>query len=232
MTKMKLILSTNSSVAVRVPSEDVVPDKGLIEQDLINFVMRLYRFPAPPQILPTPNGNHLLFQGGKAVIGTDTYPVMQLAVIPNGDIITSTTTDIGAMIIRDFIQNLDEGLGYRFSKAPYHFNYISNLITEFDKPLEQLNNTFSVIERLLGDAIDRPSGPFKLKRLAFGFGNPRPPSIINLEAFDNADFIIERRADVPYSQNRYFCSAPLQTGDHIRVLEQIESTILRGSANS
>jgi hypothetical protein len=45
-----------------------------------------------------------------------------------------------------------------------------------------------------------------------------------------ADFLIERRVGSPYEANRYFCSAPMHTNDHTRVLEEIEA-VARDEAN-
>jgi hypothetical protein len=38
-------------------------------------------------------------------------------------------------------------------------------------------------------------------------------------------FIIERRANIQFDRERYYCSAPLRTKDHIEVLEHLESAI-------
>jgi hypothetical protein len=43
-----------------------------------------------------------------------------------------------------------------------------------------------------------------------------------METIENSDFAIERRGDEPYSENRYFCSAPVSTPKHIRILEMLE----------
>jgi hypothetical protein len=40
-----------------------------------------------------------------------------------------------------------------------------------------------------------------------------------------APFSIERRAKTPYEEGKYFSAAPLQTRDHIRILEQFERAL-------
>jgi hypothetical protein len=65
--------------------------------------------------------------------------------------------------------------------------------------------------------------PFKIKRLAFGSGDPAPPQSLDVDVAKTADFVLERRSGEPYSLNRYFTSAPMTTSAHIRLLEAIET---------
>jgi uncharacterized protein YggT (Ycf19 family) len=95
---------------------------------------------------------------------------------------------------------------------------------EFD--LDDKIELFRKIESLLDSAIPRPDRPFKAKRLAFGFGDPAPLlSALSLEAIQNADFLLERRAGEPYAMNRYFSLAPMRTRDHVELMEKIEQML-------
>jgi hypothetical protein len=38
-------------------------------------------------------------------------------------------------------------------------------------------------------------------------------------------FTIERRADVPFVENKYFSTAPLPTDEHLKVLEDFEAAL-------
>ncbi len=42
--------------------------------------------------------------------------------------------------------------------------------------------------------------------------------VVTIEAIENADFIIERRASADYSENIYFSSAPVSTSEHLKIL--------------
>jgi hypothetical protein len=120
------------------------------------------------------------------------------------------------------MSHLDDAFGYRFAKAPKKLLYLSSVIVEFDPPLEQLMSQLKAIEKLLNVAMERPE-PFKIKRLAYGFGDvTQTLSINSLDEMKNADFVIERRVSEPYERNRYFCSAPMKTNDFINLLESIE----------
>ncbi len=54
--------------------------------------------------------------------------------------------------------------------------------------------------------------------LAFGSGDFAMAQVVTIEAIENADFIIERRASADYSENIYFSSAPVSTSEHLKIL--------------
>jgi len=221
---MKLIASVQGTVAVRVSNDEVIPERGLLQRDLVQFVGNCYNFLVRPNIalgMTQP----LVFQQGKFIKDEgDEYPISQLTVFGDGDAITARSTEISDFILDDFLRKLDEGLGYRFEKSSQMRLYVSNVAVEFGAGLEEYIQALHMIEDILNNEIPRDDVPFKTKRLAFGYGDATQPALPSLDEFKNADFLIERRAGEPYSKNRYFSSAPLRTADHVRVLEQIEKS--------
>ena len=145
---------------------------------------------------------------------------MQLASVPNGDIVTAATTEIADAILNDYTKRLDDALGYRFASAmKVHKTFQSNIVVQFDVPLEEQIRGLLKIEACLAREIPRALLPFKIKRLGFGYGEIIPA--LTLETIDKSDFVIERRAGSPFSENRYFCSAPTTTIEHIRILSEV-----------
>lgn len=224
---MKLIASVQGTVAVRVSNDEVIPERSVLQRDLVQFVGDCYNFSVRPNIAPgMPVQPHLVFQQGKLIKDEgDEYPIHQLTIFVNGDAITARSTEISDIILDDYLGKLDEGLGYRFAKSAQTRLYVSNVAVEFAAGLEEYIQALHMIEDVLNNEIPRDGVPFKIKRLAFGYGESTPPSLQSLDEIKNADFLIERRSGEPYSKNRYFSSAPLRTSDHVRVLEQIEKSI-------
>ncbi|SIO49400.1 hypothetical protein SAMN05443247_06439 [Bradyrhizobium erythrophlei] len=227
---MKMIVAMQSIAAISVLSDTVMPENGLLQQDLINFVGDLYNFAVKPQIPPGMAGQVfpvLLYQAGKATINDSTYPINQIAVVQNGDIVTASSTEVADLILDDFLSKLDSGLGYKIGASKHKKKmYVSNMVVQFDRPIEQPDSLISKIGNLLDKKIPRPEKPFNLKRLAFGSGDFTMAQVITIEAIENADFIIERRAAADYSENIYFSSAPATTSEHLKILAQIEDEIL------
>jgi hypothetical protein len=84
--------------------------------------------------------------------------------------------------------------------------------------------------KIVNSARNSKEDSFQLQRLAFGtvkrlqLQNPFIQQS-QIEIIEAAEYAIERRAGVPISENRYFCSAPLSTAEHIRTLEEIEKVV-------
>ena len=197
----------------------------MLMRDIIEFVATSYRFAVKPVI---PEGvapfavQNFVFQSGQLVSGDNKWPIVQLAIIPNGDFVTSNDTDIADKIMDDFLGKLEAAFRFRFSAAPQHRVYQSNIVVEFEPPFEEKIGTFKKIADVLNGASIRPA-PFNIKRLAFGSGDIQQiQSMTTVEELENSDFIIERRGGEPYSRNRYFCSAPMKTKAHVELLQKIE----------
>lgn len=224
---MRLVSSALGSVALHVSGDDVLPENGLVVADLIAILRNTYGFSSYPAIPPGMAGllfagQPLVFQEGTFADGDAKYPFTQLSVLPNGDVVTAQNTDLAERILDDYMHTLDEKLGYKFAPSRKFLTYVSNLVVEFDPALENRLSVLGRLSKFLEDRIGKPDG-FKLKRLAFGSGNVTAVPVISLEMFDSSDFLIERRTGSAYSENRYFCSAPLRTADHIKVLEDLET---------
>jgi len=195
-------------------------------RDIIEFIAQSYQFAVKPQIPPNIPPFMIpifVFQSGQFVIGDEKLPIIQLAVIQNGDIVTASTTEVADRILDDFMSRMDSNFGYRFGEAVEKTrSYMSSFVVEFDKPLEEKISALKRFEEILNGASIR-SEPFKIKRLAFGSGDIQQlQSISSIDEMKKSDFFIERRVGEPYARNRYFCSAPMKTADHVKLLELIE----------
>jgi hypothetical protein len=223
---MKFIISNYGVAAISVSADDVVPLQGFMTKDVIEFVAQSYTFNVKPNIppgIPPLLMQHLVFQSGIMIEGNDKFPILQMAMIPNGDIVVASTTESAEKIMNNFMARLDEAFGFRFQVTKMRRLYQSNLVVEFDRGLEEKIAALAKIEKILNREIERPSMPFKIKRLAFGHGDIKPGGMpMALQSIEGGDFLIERRSSESYSDNRYFCSAPLQTADHLRLLETLE----------
>jgi hypothetical protein len=225
---MKLIVPLHGTVGVRVSADDVVPRQGAVMRDVVESVSASYQFAVkpiiPPGVAPFSIPN-FVFQSGVLISGDDKWPIIQLAMIPNGDVVTAATTEIADMIVNDFMARMDATFGYRFGASDKIRVYQSNIVVDFEEQFDEKIAAFQKIKNILNGASIR-SAPFEVKRLSFGFGDvPQLQSISTTEEIENSDFLIERRSGEPYSRNRYFCSAPMKTSDHVKLLQEIEKEL-------
>jgi len=229
---MKLIGPLQGQVAYKEAQEEYQPAHGATFQDLVSFVTQRYGFQAFPRLPPgAPTPPILAFGSGKYTYDGMSFAISQLIMTEGGDIAVTITTEQAEIVLNDLIKGLDENLGYRLAQANKEKLIVSNIVVEFDRGLEDYMHQMSnMVDAINATLKNRPR--FNLKRLTFGagdivqfqFAGAAPDPMPMMEA---ADFVIERRQGAPYETNRYFCSAPMSTTDHIRVLEQIEA-IARG----
>lgn len=234
---MKYISSALASVALYVSADDVRPVRGILTRDLIAAITSKYKFHVyptlppgfPPQALPA-----MVFQSGLCDIDGNQYPIMNLAITGAATTITAYDSDACDAILDDYVTLLDDTLKYRIKNAPQRRAYQSNVVVEFDPGLEKLISQFAVIEDILNNEVHRDEYPFKIKRLSFGYGDPDPVVMLaqNAAQIERSDFQIERRAQEPYDRNRYFCAAPVRTGEHIQLLERIDRALATKGAMS
>lgn len=212
---------------MRVSGDEVTPDRAIRPQDLLGFLERTYGL-TRSQIVPIPNQPPFLLQDGQLKTGEETLAIMQIAIYPNGDVITAQNTDLAEVVMKDYTTRLDAELGFKFRDAKKTLSYLSNIVVQFDDAIDGPLSIFGELDKIVGTAIQTQEGPAKFKRLAFGRGDPMPIQVfpMTLDILDKVDFIIERRTNEPYSENKFFCSAPLGLSDHIKVLEQIENALL------
>jgi hypothetical protein len=227
---MKLVKPLNAISAIREVVEDYQPENGVVQKDLIELVRTSYEFQTFPIVTP---GVMLppvfTFGSGRFVGKGQSFAINQLLMRPDGDIVAAVTTDQADLVIDDLARLLDKHLGYHILPMKSSKLHVSNIIVEFDKGLEEYISKLAAMAAMINDT--RPGGRIvNIKRLVFGS---------NAEAFDNADvlvkienseFVIERRAGLPFEANRYFCSAPMTTREHIDALERFEA-IARGEGN-
>jgi hypothetical protein len=223
---MKVIGSLQGFAAMRVRIEEYLPEKGVVHKDLVEVIRERYEFQIFPRILPgAPILPILVFAGGKFTSDTESFGLFQLIAQDGGDVIAAVTTEQADMVLNDLAQTLDSALGYRFGSAQIAKSFLSNVVVEFDEALEKsITKLLKIADAINAARVGMPA--FNVKRIAFGVGSVEEPAD-QLSMVEKADFLIERRAGSRYEENRYFCSAPLPTAAHLRLLEHIEAITLR-----
>jgi hypothetical protein len=227
---MRVITSIQGSVALKYSPDESAPEPAVLTRDVVSFIGIEYNFSVTPQVQPGLLLNPVLtFQTGELVTDAGKIPINQLTWAPQvaGLILTARDTDTAETVLAAMVSKLDEQFRFKIAKATKAKYYQSNLTVEFDPALEQQLPVLQRIQRLLEKEIPREDQSFAIKRL--GFGNlsvERHGGIMaQIEDIQDTDFVIERRAIEPLSENRYFCIAPTTTREHERILALVERTL-------
>ena len=100
--------------------------------------------------------------------------------------------------------------------------YLSEIDVRMDKPLTLLNPRLKAFaERISVLQGNVPPITYDLTSIVI----PPDPS---LQQWRPSQFQLERRLNLPASQNRYYSAAPVQTDDHLELLKLFEDNILVG----
>jgi hypothetical protein len=221
---MKVIGHLNGIVAYREAVEEYQPERGTVQRDLAELVRTNYQFQVFPIFGPgIQMPDTLNFAGGKFANDGNSFAIAQLVMTQDGDIAACVTTDQADVVLSDLMRLLDENLGFKLQIAQKVKSYLSTVVVEFDRGLEQYINQLGRIAGIINRF--RPGRPpFNIKRVGFGLRDTILPNN-PLAAIEGGEFLIERRAGRPFEENRYFCSAPLSSGEHVHALEQIEAVV-------
>lgn len=93
--------------------------------------------------------------------------------------------------------------------------YVSEVVVEMSMPANIFSNRLlPFVEKLRGGSSNNPGVPMDLIALAFG-----PDPTVTKKT---ASFRIERLVNSAFNENRYVCSAPLRTSEHLELLSALE----------
>jgi len=128
---------------------------------------------------------------------------------------------------------LDKLLWWAFETFKIHYNadmikrkaYLSQLSFYSDFDLNMVNEAVKSVSEILTKRVNEIFGMPLAYALAGTTWMYDATSIKN----GPSPFTIERRADTPFTENKYFSQAPLPTEEHIKLLEDFELAISRVS---
>lgn len=225
---MKLIGLLQGVAAYREVVEEYAPEKIPPLADIMGAVKARYQFQQSPMLpLNMPTGFPLVwnFQNGRFSQGQDTLGVTQLVMTPKGDSVASSRTDYAELVLDDLIDMLDTQFGYRLRQSTKAKIYWSHLVVEFDKSIGEYIDKIGAVERIITDQVNNKK-LYRFKGCVFGTTTSQlPPNADTIDILEAQDFILERRVDTAFEQNRFFSSAPLTTDGHIKALEAIEAAL-------
>jgi len=222
---MKMIGHLQAVAASRQIPEEYMPSKLPYPADLADAIRERYGFQNFPDTAKGgPFQADMHFSAGKFGNGKDAFGIGFLIMEPVGDVVQAMTTDQADRILDDLAAFLSEAFEYRMPEKDLRRSYTSNLVVEFDDVVENYIGKLGAISEAFNRVRLSPAG-VSLRRIAFG--GPATPILDQVSNVENAEFLIESRVSVPNEPRRYYCSAPIRTEDHVRLMEQIED-ILKG----
>jgi hypothetical protein len=139
-----------------------------------------------------------------------------------------SSTEEAQVFLRRTLQWLADNAGITYYEGMLkRWGFLSQLTYHSETDIDAVNPALQVVGHETSQLVNERTGldvQFRTNQIFLNFDRSYKDSPI-------APFSIERRAKQPYEEGKYFSSAPLQTKDHIRILENFESS-LQASANT
>ncbi|MCH9050720.1 MAG: hypothetical protein IIA72_06520 [Proteobacteria bacterium] len=220
---MKLIGTEYGRTAFLFPTEEMRPLPGLHLPSVVETVVKRYNFFAPPDL--TGPWDEVLkrtmtFRSGKLKKGNKHINISEFVIYTDAIAAECTITENAEEFLIDLLSWGQDALGLRESDSNIRRYYTSRLVVEFNKDANRLLAKYDELSSLLSATLNElyeVTQPVELHRLTLNCDRSQ------LSSFTLAtDFWIERRVNVPYSSQRFFCEAPLPTNTHAQLLKRIE----------
>jgi hypothetical protein len=192
--------------------------RSLIHEVIPTFVER-YKFVKYPQKYEEFDGaNGIRFEGG-------TWNGLETSIVlyNNGVMVdTRSSTDDSEKILEDALKWAAETFGLTYKPEMLKRKaYLSELDVKCDTPLEAINPKLDAFIGKLTDTVTRLTG----QRLVYNAAALWLNFDSSFAKGPAGAMRIERLVDVPFSENKYYASAPLPTNTHLEFLEEFEAIL-------
>jgi hypothetical protein len=177
------------------------------------------KFISPAETKTKPD--NVKFQDGEFILKEGNQPISISFTIFAGAVCaeTSHSTEACDAFLTELFKVLQEEVGILpYTEIVREKKYYSQLWVSTEKTLNVLNPKLQKIATFLSKHVQHAETlKFEIGGLSFW-----PDQAAK---FAPSPFIIERAAGIPFSENRYFSRAPLETDEHIELLKQIEAIL-------
>jgi len=192
---------------------DLNPRGTYIYDALFAWLIERYRFAKAPAHTRDQVENAWEFLDGK-FFTTENIPVeVRLRIYGDGLIgeTRSSTTDAEAFL-RDVLSSAVREFGLTFRESMVLKKlYVSELNLDSDQSLETIHPRMPAFSETVSKAFGSQCQPASIAFSSAAGGQPV--------------FRFERKANVPFSENKYWSLANLETSTHIELLHQLESLL-------
>jgi hypothetical protein len=190
----------------------------------VPFLLDLYKFKKYP--LPTDDLSDatkgIIFDSGEFRNSDNDFLNVRLTLFNFGVMAETNSSTIDSdFFLQDLLTKLHENLRIpHYDDVIRNRDYLSQLVFTTEKTLEILNPKLKTISDYLENNVfvhNKKSANYQISSIAYW------PDPVN--AANPFNFVFERQATIPFSENRYFSSAPLQTDKHLELLEMMEGVL-------
>ena len=217
---MKLAAIQMSRVSALVEINELIPTGKVFTPDVMTAIAERCEFRKFPQEFgkkQEPAG--AVFEIGK----WNDQPINKLTIFNDGVVLdTSSDTDDTDATLQQLLMWAKKEIGINYEPEMIHRKlFTSQLVVYSDMQLDSLHPILKELAAFISSDASQQFNQQLVYRSAGIILNTN-----NLTSkFSPSVFSIERRIDVPDSDNKYFSTAPLRTSQHLSLLEKFEKAL-------
>jgi hypothetical protein len=217
---MQLSAITLARFIAYLPIEELTPRSDILGISEIKGLVERYGFLKYPKEVE----EFLDDKGITLELGQwDGVVITKFVVLSGGFALdTRSSTEDSERILRDMLLWSKEALGFHYDpRMVTHRMHVSQVTFTSDVPLNTLNPKLESFAKRVSRSVSNAIGhefTFEANGLLFGYDTTHTKPNVPI-------FTIERRVDTPYSDNKYFSSAPIPTTEHLALLEDFEAAL-------
>ena len=212
---MKIVTFASGHLVSLFPVEAFSPVSGLNERHLIGAIGQRYSFGSSPNMSSRADvqGTGLVFEFGFFETEAGEVTIHSLSIHNDGVVVRTNKTEDAEAFFGDLTNWLIEDFECRKVRTKSH--YLSEIVVDFEKPMATALNNYDKLTSLILSSVheNREARAAALNSLSIEFVT---------SAGEVPRFVIERRQGTTVEEERYFCTAPFTTEQHLKVLEEIE----------
>jgi hypothetical protein len=221
---MKLLHVATARTIWLLPILDLNPRGQAFTQETIDRISERYKFKGPPTItaaLDAQKKNEpVYFAAGEFMSLSGVNVVVDLKLYNDGFLADcrSNTKD-SEMFLTDVFSWLPAGLGLPKTDVSIRKKmYVSELQMESKHHLIMINPKLATLNKALAAMVPKGSATsYDVSSLSCATDPKDGTPLLN--------FKFERLVNTPFAENRYYSSAPVQTDDHLELLDNLEKIL-------
>jgi hypothetical protein len=217
---MELLAVRTARVIAHFPTEELNPRGRAVIPEIYSALTQRYSFlKYPEKYEEYVDANGVRFAQGKW--GDTNIDEMRLHV--NGIIVaTGSSTEDSVALLREVVSWAVESFGLTFKEDLLDdVVYVSELVVRFERSPTLLHPVFSKLAARLSETVHNFGG----HTTPYDFAGITIDADPLQTRYSLTPFRIERLEESPFSSDKYFTSAPLPTGEHIKLLEEFEGAL-------
>ncbi|MEK6287947.1 MAG: hypothetical protein AABO57_19680 [Acidobacteriota bacterium] len=221
---MRIISIDSARAGLVIPFAEILPLTGVDPRDICDAIAERYSFADEPDFsegLQSTRENGLVFEVGKLKSGS--HGAIDKLVI-TGEMVVgwATPTDVAKEFMQDLLNWGASSQGWRVTPTLFEsLVFLSQITVEFDAPMGKLIRKLEALSGMFQNVFNRSynsNQQIDFAGLFFNYDRTYLTAPLN----QLSSFGIDRKLGAAFDTNRFFCTAPVQTQDHIKLLEEIE----------